>query len=367
MTMRRRLRLYSAVATVGALSLLAAVRLIDVTASGRTQPVGNDPDDPAIWVHPGSPERSLIIGTNKIKAPDGAVVVFGLDGSVKQTVSGLDRPNNVDVEYGLKTSVGLVDIAVVTERLQHQLRIFRIDSNSGGLTDITSQGNTRLFTDRSGEEAAPMGVGLYRRGRDGAVFAVVAPKSGPRDGYVGQYRLEDDGAGKVKATFVRYFGAFSGTGEIEAVAVDDELGFVYYADEGNGIHKYQADPDRPDAARELAHFGRSGFRGDREGIAIYTGRNGKGFVICTDQLAVNSEYHVFRREGEPGAPHNHETLLGVIRGGADTTDGLEISSRPLGPVYPDGLMVAMNSKDRNFLLYRWRDIAQRLGQAPSPR
>ena len=76
----------------------------------------------------------------------------------------------------------------------------------------------------------------------------------------------------MKATFVRYFGAFSGTGEIEAVAVDDALGYVYYADEGNGIRKYHADPDHRDAASELAHFGRTGFRADREGIAIYAGR-----------------------------------------------------------------------------------------------
>ena len=33
-------------------------------------------------------------------------------------------------------------------------------------------------------------------------------------------------------------------GEIEAVAVDDAPGYVYYADEGNGTHKYHADPDR---------------------------------------------------------------------------------------------------------------------------
>ena len=74
------------------------------------------------------------------------------------------------------------------------------------------------------------------------------------------------------------------TGEIEAVAVDDALGYVYYADEGDGIHKYLADPGHPAAQQELAHFGRSGFRADREGIAIYLRENGTGYVVCTDQL-----------------------------------------------------------------------------------
>ena len=71
-----------------------------------------------------------------------------------------------------------------------------------------------------------MGIGLYRRPKDGAIFAIVSPKAGPKTNYLWQYRLDDDGTGRVKATFVRRFGAFSGNGEIEAVAVDDELGYV---------------------------------------------------------------------------------------------------------------------------------------------
>lgn len=202
-----------------------------------------------------------------------------------------------------------------------------------------------------------MGVALFKRPADGAVFAIVAPKTGPRDGYLGQYRLALNADGKVEAKFVRYFGAFSGQGEIEAVAVDDELGYVYYADEGDGIHKYHADPGHPFAAQELAHFGRDGFRGDREGIAIYARADGTGYIVCTDQLAGNSEYHVFRREGEPGRPHEHGRRLKVVRGGADSTDGLEITSAALGPAFPNGLMAAMNSKERNFLLFRWEDVA----------
>ena len=99
-----------------------------------------------------------------------------------------------------------------------------------------------------------MGISLYWRPRDGVIFAIVAPKSGPRRGYLGQYRLEDDGQGRVKVTFVRYFGGFSGVGEIEAVAVDDALGYVYYADEGDGIHKYQADPDHPEGRPRAGSF-----------------------------------------------------------------------------------------------------------------
>ena len=36
----------------------------------------------------------------KVAAPAGAIVAFGLDGQIRQVISGIDRPNNIDVEYG---------------------------------------------------------------------------------------------------------------------------------------------------------------------------------------------------------------------------------------------------------------------------
>lgn len=322
---------------------------VDVRPALSTEPVGEDPDDPAVWVHPADPQQSLILGTDKAAAPQGALYVFGLDGKIRQKVPGIDRPNNVDVEYGFRLGGEAIDIAVVTERYKQRLRIFRIVD--GGVSDITSPDRSRVFAGESGEAAAPMGIALYRRPRDGAVFAIVSPKTGPREGYLAQYRLEDDGNGRVGVSLVRRFGRFSGGGEIEAVAVDDALGHVYYADEADGIHKYPADPDHPQAARELSHFGKTGFSGDREGIGIYARPDGTGYIVCTDQLDGASRYHIYRREGAP-------ELVAIIRGGADSTDGIEVVSAPLGPRFPKGLLVAMNSGPRNFLVYGWEEIAR---------
>ena len=251
-----------------------------------------------------------------------------------------------------------VDIAIATERLQRQLRVFRIDPADGRLVDL---GGVPVLADQPGEAGAPMGIALYRRARDGAIFAIVAPKEGPPEGYLWQYRLTARG-GKITATFVRRFGRFSARtvreeNEIEAVVVDDPLGFVYYADEADGIHKWHADPDHPDAGKELAHFARSGYRGDREGIAIYALDDGSGYIVATDQLDDNSEYHFYKREGEPGRPHDHTSEIAVLAGEADATDGIEISSRPLGPGLSQGVMVAMNSSAQNFLVFRWQDVA----------
>jgi 3-phytase len=335
-----------------AFALLAPL-IVELTQVTATEPVGEDADDPAIWIHPSDPARSLILGTDKTAAPAGGLFVFGLDGKIRQKVTGLDRPNNVDVEYGLALGGEPTDIAVLTERLQRRLRVFRIAPDGSGVSDVSSGGGPRVFEGQEGEQAAPMGIALYRRPRDGAIFAIVGRKTGPREGYLWQYRLWDDGAGKVRAAKVREFGRFSGAGEIEAIAVDDTLGYVYYADEGDGIHKWRADPDHPEAGRELAHFGADGFKADREGIAIYDRPDGTGYIVCTDQLDGKSEYRVFRREGGPGGPHDHSQLVAVLRGGADSTDGIEITSAALGPRFPGGMLVAMNSGARNFLLFQF--------------
>jgi hypothetical protein len=94
------------------------------------------PADPAIWIHPTDPSRSVSVGTVKVAKPAGAIVVHGLDGRIRQTIGGIDRPNNVDVEYGFQLGGQVVDLAVATERLERQLRIFRIDWSDGRLADL---------------------------------------------------------------------------------------------------------------------------------------------------------------------------------------------------------------------------------------
>lgn len=336
-----------------ATSLAAAVTAIKPVVATATLP--DDPDDPAIWVNAADPGASLLFGTVKVAAPVGALAVFNLDGSIRQMIGNLDRPNNVDVEYGLDLDATPTDIAVVTERLGRKLRVFGIPP-SGALREIT--GSKAITLDAPGDQGAPMGVALYRRPRDGAIFAIVAPKAGPKSGYLAQFRLADDGTGRVGGALVRHFGDFSGSGEIEAVTVDDELGFVYYADEASGIHKWHADPDAPGAERELALFATNGYKQDREGLAIYQTGAGTGYIVSVDQLPGDSIVHLYKREGEPGRPHDHSAIVSSFRLGADGTDGLDATSTALGARFPNGLLIIMNSSARNFLITDWRDIAK---------
>jgi 3-phytase len=313
-----------------------------------TDPVDDDADDPAIWVNRRDPARSLVIGTNKAAAPRGALVTFDLEGRVRQVVRGLDRPNNVDVEYDVAASEGSIDIAVVTERYRRRLRVFRV-SAEGQLEQI---GAPKVFAGEPGERGAPMGVALYRRPRDGAVFAVVSRKEGPTRGYLWQYRLEIDDGGEARLEKVRELGLTEAGAEVEAVLVDDERGVIYYSEEESAIHAWRADPDHVDAGRELYRLGEGMFYGDREGLALYAPASGPGYVLATDQIVGGSRYLVFER-GSDAKP----SLLQILVGGADETDGLDATAEPLGEAFPRGLVVAMNSRDRNFLLYRWEDLA----------
>ncbi len=327
-----------------------------ITAAYATEPVGTDPDDAAIWVHPTDASKSLILGTDKTEAPKGGIYVFNLKGKTVQHITNLDRPNNIDVEYGLEIGGKYLDIAVATERKAHRLLIYAIDSETGKLTDIT--GNTKVFEGHKGDASEPMGIGLYKRPSDRKLFSIVGRKTGPADGYLWQYELIPNANGKVDLKKVREFGKYSGKKEIESIAVDSMLGYVYYSDEGFGIHKYNADPSHPEAKRELGVFATKGWAGDHEGIAIYGIDDGTGYLVATDQIKDNSKFRVFKREGEKGRPNDHLTLLGEFMGGSDETDGIEITSASLGPEFPNGMMVAMNSKAKNFLIYKWESIAK---------
>ena len=312
-----------------------------------TEPVVYDTDDPAIWVNPEDASKSLIVGTDKNE--DGALFVFDLEGKIVQdkVVRGLKRPNNVDIAYGLKIGGKSVDIALTGERMTHNMRLFSLPD-----MQPLDGGGIPVFEGETGVEYRDlMGVALYKRPADGAIFAIMGRKTGPTDGtYLWQYLLEDNGQGGVKATLVRKFGMFSGNKEIEAIAVDDELGYIYYSDEGVGVRKYYADPEKGN--EELALFATEGFTDDHEGISIFDTGNGKGFILVSDQQA--SQFKIYPREGSATNPHDH-TLIESVLVSTVESDGSEISNVAFNDTFKRGIFVAM-SDDKTFQYYRVEDI-----------
>lgn len=334
-----------------------ATTVQELKPARASESVPNDADDPAIWVNRLDPAKSLILGTDKIEEK-GGLYVFGLDGKILEKVTPIDRPNNVDVDYDFQLGDQKVDLAVLTERKAGKLRIFAIDQSSGKLTDVG--GNTAILGEAEGDAREPMGISLYRKG-EGEMYAIVAPKSGGKTNYLAQYRLVAN-AGKIDLKLVRRFGNFSGLtkegeGEIEAIVVDDAMGIVYYSDELAGIRKYWADPAKGGA--ELAFFGRDKYVGDREGLAIYETGDGEGFLLSVDQIEKKSRIFVYSRSRTSEADWSNKDLR-VIDTPADSTDGMEAVNRDLGPDFPEGIVVMMDSINKRFLIFDWRDIASRI-------
>jgi 3-phytase len=316
------------------------LRVIPVIATER---VPFDSDDPAIWVDPTDSTRVLIIGTDKGgDTGQGGLYAFDLAGKIVSRVQPLQRPNNVDIGYLDLVSGGLLSVAVATERYTNSIRVFRLPD----LLPVDG-GGIPVFEGDSLRD--PMGVAIYKDMATREVYAIVGRKSGPTTGYLGQYRLTVDSTGQVRGQFVRKFGTYSGQKEIESIAVDAELGYVYCSDEGVGVRKYYAHPDS--TSRELALFATEKFTQDHEGISIYKHKDGTGFILVSNQQ--DNSFHVYPREGASGDPHQHP-LLKVVPVSTNESDGSEVTSRAL-PGFPRGLFIAM-SDDGTFQYYRWEDL-----------
>ena len=327
-------------------SKLAPVRPDAVKPTIVTQPTPHDTDDPAIWINPEDSSKSLVIGTDK--DTDGGLYMYNLEGRIIKKSITLKRPNNVDIAYGLIINGKKTDIAVTTERETNKIRIFKLPE-----LEAIDNGGIDVFTGDA--ERDPMGVALYTRPSDNAIFAIVGRKTGPSGTYLWQYQLSGKTDGTVAATVVRKFGSFSGKKEIEAIAVDNELGFVYYCDEQEGIKKYGANPESNNN-EQLAFFGKDAFKADHEGIAIYKTSATTGYILVSNQQA--NTFMVYPREGTNGNV-NQYPLLAEIPTSTIECDGADATSVNLGGKFPNGMFVAM-SNGMTFHFYDWNSIQQRI-------
>lgn len=325
-------------------------RMVDSTAYLLTPAVVtekslNDTDDPAIWINKADPSKSLILGTDKGDLT-GGIYVYNLEGKIDTSLSvfNLKRPNNIDIEYGLDVNGTATDIAVFTERGRNMIRVYSLPS-----MQAIDGGGIPVFEGET--ERDPMGVGLYKNPSNGTVYAIVSRKTGPAGSYLWQYRLTAGAGGVVTGEKVRAFGEFTGGKEIEAVVVDDELGYVYYSNEGVGVRQYYASPDKGN--QELALFATTGIAEDHEGLSIYKTSPTEGYILLSDQQV--NQFRIYSREGTKENPYEHK-LLKIIKVSAQESDGSDVTEMPLNDVFKHGMFITM-SDDKTFHFYRWEDIA----------
>lgn len=282
-------------------------------------------DDPAIWVNPKDSTKSIVIATAK----EGGLRVYDLADEEIQAIpatpapraDGVDgRYNNVDIAYGLEFGGRTVDVAVVSDRFNDQLRFWVIDPAGADaetpLTEVTAAEQAFLFNpDREAvdDEHTAYGLAVYQP-RPGTACAVVTQEGrtaiatveieaqGAAFGYAAVGRLDVPGEFPLPdgTTWVpcEEPGVLP---QLEGLSVDQRNGVLYAAQEDVGVWRIQLPlgSSRPVLIDRVANFGihdvfdeaseecvpvdedDTGFGGpnlvvDAEGVDVYYGHRATG-------------------------------------------------------------------------------------------
>ena len=152
--------------------------------------------------------------------------------------------------------------------------------------------------------------------------------------------------------------AFSVGSKTEGCAADDELGYLYIAEEQIGIWKFGAEPDAGEQRTLVAKVGDHGLTAQVEGLTMYYVSGGKGYLIASSQG--NHTFKVYTREGDNRLVLTIDPKAGKIDD-VSHTDGIAVTNCPTSKLFPKGVFVAQDGTNsggnQNFKLYAWEDIA----------
>jgi 3-phytase len=321
-----------------------------VSPSAQTQPVdsfGDAADDPAIWIHPDDPAMSVFIGTQKQRG----INVYDMSGALLQSRED-GRINNVDIRYGFMLDGEVVDVVTASNRTHQSISIWKVDPATRTLVDIADG----LIPTNMGD---PYGQCMYKSAKTGKYFVYI----NDTDGLVKQWQLLDAGNGKVGANLVREFSVGSQT---EGCVADDETGILYVGEENVALWKYSAEPDGGDVRTVVDTIETGNLTADVEGVSIYYGPNGTGYLIASNQGADN--YAVYEREGDNKFLGHFHIVADEATGidGASETDGLDVTSANLGPAFPHGALIVQDGRNispadrQNYKIVPWERIAAAL-------
>lgn len=339
--------MHRALAFVSATALLSAcatgpnlydIETTPVAAMLETEPMtgeGDRADDPAIWVHPEDAVSSLILGTNK----DEGLHVYDLGGEELQFLD-VGRINNVDVRG---------DIAVASNDETNSISWFSIDPASATVTHLAD-------TPTSKDEPYGVCMGVVK----GDILVMPTYKDGSIQLWAG--RTDEDGM--LDTVLART--AQIGEGQLEGCVFDDEAGLVFIGEEEHGVWKLDLwDENSEPVIVDTIEAG-NGLVADVEGMSLWTGANGEGYLVVSAQAA--DRYVVYDR-AEPHAPRGVFTVTESADGSVDAvthTDGLDVNSARL-PGFPRGLLVVqddgnpVSEVDQNFKLVDWGAVEEALG------
>ncbi len=322
-----------------------------VQATAETDPVdrgGDAADDPAIWVNPVDPAASLIIGTDK----QAGLGVYDLTG--KQVHFAADgKMNNVDLRDGFKLGGKLVTLVAASDRTRNAIALYVLDPATRSLVPVSDGVQATGLGD-------PYGLCLYRSRKGGRTYVFI----NDTDGKMRQWRLVEAQGGKVRAELVREFAFPSQT---EGCVADDDTGTLYVAEEDVALYRMSAEPNGGVARTVVTSVATNpALKDDLEGVSIYRQPNGRGYLVLSSQG--NNSYALFRRDGDNAYVGSFAIIADGAAGidGASETDGLDVTSAPLGPAFPMGALVVQDGRNvsppqtQNFKIVPWNRIVDGL-------
>ena len=329
---------------------LTTNRIINIAPTAETQPVttdGDAADDPAIWVHPNTPEKSRILGTNK----KFGLHVYDMQGNTLQTLTS-GRVNNVDVRQGFTFKQSAADIASASQRDNNSIALYHIDPNTG-VTTAAGEIATTL------DEVYGLCMG---RGANNEVYVFINDE----DGRFEQHQVIDSDTGW-SSKLVREFEVNT---QPEGCVSDDKHQRLFLGEENYGIWALDlsdnsSEPQLIQALNDAT--ANNQLHADIEGMDIYHGKE-QSYLVVSSQG--NDSYVLFDTL-PPFAYKGHfrigmNTSVTPAIDGASETDGLTVSSAYLGPQYPQGLLVVQDGRNlmpeefQNFKLVSWKDIREGL-------
>lgn len=237
-----------------------------------------DADDPAVWLHPTDPARSLVAGTLK----DGGLDIYNLRGEVVQSLSPAGvRYNNVDVLYGFPLAGRAADLFVASDRYRDVLAVYAVDPATLRVRDVTDPAGPLIYTEPGGEpdgETTAYGLAAYYDPEADGFYAFVSRRE---TNEVAQLRLTGRGGAvgwevvrRLSLTLPERYGGDNP--QVEGMVVDAELGVAYLAQEQVGIWKVALGGGAPELSYPLDG---EVLTADAEGLTIYYGPNGSGYLL----------------------------------------------------------------------------------------
>jgi 3-phytase len=318
-----------------------------ITSDIETDEVASEPrtdaaDDPAIWINHENPEKSLVLGTNKM----GGIHVYDLDGKELQYIKS-GCMNNIDLRDDFQLNNQEVVLVAASNCSYNTISLFYIDKTTNLLSDS-------ILNIKSSVDLV-YGLCMYKSPHTNKYYVIVNGEGAD----VEQWEIYTDN-NELKYKLVRNFKVSS---KPEGMVADDSEGILYIGVEEEGILKINAEPEYEFETNWLkgsnpAH--QTVVTSDIEGLALYK-TNNTTYLIASSQG--NFSYAVFEM-GENDKYLFSFVIDDDIIDGVIETDGLEVVNFPLNEQFPKGMLVVQDGynfsndtlQNQNFKYISWEKI-----------